>query len=82
MTESGYFANDFNGHSEKSVEFRLKGFNRLADGSEWKIALVPPPIATTTTIAAATATSTAARKNRRYEFTLSATRYSEAGRPQ
>jgi len=26
--------NDFNGHSEKSVEYSLKGINRLANDSE------------------------------------------------
>jgi hypothetical protein len=33
-SKSGYFTNDFNAHSEKSVGFSLKGINRLADDSE------------------------------------------------
>jgi hypothetical protein len=33
-SKSGYFTNDFNARSEKSVEFNRKGTNRLADDSE------------------------------------------------
>jgi hypothetical protein len=33
-SKSAYPLNPFNGHSEKRVEFSLKGINRLADDSE------------------------------------------------
>jgi hypothetical protein len=33
-SKSGYFPNEFNGHSKKSVDFGLKGIKGLADDSE------------------------------------------------
>jgi len=53
-SKSGYLTNDFNAHSEKRVEFNLKGLNRLADDSEQRRRRFSSPIVTTPTIATAT----------------------------